>query len=222
MRFSGLIFDIGDTLYDATIWRRWLTVRLRTLGVEITYADLVRQWEALLVDVYTGRADYWQRFARLLDGFGLGKAVAADLARQAQARGRQVQRVRRLFAGVRETLGALRDAGVRIAALSDTESGADDVRRSLEPLGIAACFDAVVCSADIGFAKPQRQAYEAAAEALGLSVDACAFVGHDAEELAGAMAAGMYAIAYNADPDAPADRRVEEFAELRELVLQAA
>lgn len=222
MGFSGLIFDIGDTLYDATLWRRWLTARLRLLGVEITRAQLVRTWEALLVDVYKGRAEYWQRFGELLASVGIGGQRAAELTRQARARGREVQACRALFDGVRETLTELKAAGIRIAALTDSESTAADIVRSLVGLGIGPCFHAVVSSVDIGHVKPAPQAYQAAAEALGLPVAACAFVGHDVEELAGAMSAGMFAVAYNYHPDARADLYLGDFRRLKDLSLRAA
>ena len=217
MRFCGLVFDIGDTLFDATVWRRWLAARLRLLGAPITPDQLVQRWEALLVDVYRGRADYWRRFGELLASMGIRGQRARELTRQARARGHEVQTCRVLFDGVRQTLVELRDAGARLAALSDTESTAADVRRSLADLGIVGCFHAVVSSADIGCVKPQRRAYEAAADALGLPVAACAFVGHDADELAGAMSAGMFAIAYNHDPRARADLYLDDFRQLKDL-----
>jgi len=216
-RFAGLIFDIGDTLFDATCWRRWLAARLRTLGVDITYAQLVRKWEAQLVDVYRGRAEYWTRFAELLALLGLDASRAHELIGEARACGKEVRTCRALFPGVRETLCELRGAGVRIAALSDTESTAANVRQALAGLGVGRYFHAVVSSADIGYVKPEPQAYRAAADALGLAVADCAFVGHDEEELRGASDAGMFAVAYNHQPDARADVCLDDFRRLIDL-----
>lgn len=218
-RFSGLIFDIGDTLFDATPWRRWLTVRLRLLGAEITYPELVTRWEVLLVDVYRGRAEYWQRFGELLASLDITGEPAETLIEQARECGQEVVRSRRLFDGVAATLKVLKAMGVRVAALSDTESTAEKVRRGLDALGIVRYFDAVLTSVDIGYVKPQAEAYLAAANAIGLTVAQCAFVGHDTEELAGARAAGMFAVAYNHDSDAPADMYLEHFDSLLDLVV---
>ena len=207
----------GLSPHHLSPWRRWLAARLRALGVEISYDQLAWKWEALLRAVYKGRGEYWSRFGELLASVGLIGASADELTREARACGREVQACRTLFDGVRETLIALRGAGVRIAALSDTESTAADVRHALAGLGIAPYFHAVVSSADIGYVKPEPQAYRAAADALRLPVADCAFVGHDAEELSGATAAGMYAVAYNHEPGAPAEVYLDDFRGLMDL-----
>jgi len=218
MQLAGLIFDIGDVLFDATAWRRWLTEALRQLGIEITYEQLVRKWESLLADVYAGRAEYWQRFRKLTESLGLSEAQTAELTRAARAKAKAVQVDRKLFDGVAATLARLKGAGLKLAALSDTESGEAAVRQMLRLFGIEHDFDAVVTSRDIGVVKPARRAYHAAAEALHLPPERCGFVGHDDDELVGAKSAGMTAIAYNCDRAAPADVYIDDFRSLKDLV----
>ena len=57
-------------------------------------------------------------------------------------------------------------------------------------------FDVVIASSDIGYAKPEPEAYEITADRLGLRCDECVFV--DDRELfcEGATAVGMQAIVY--------------------------
>ena len=57
-------------------------------------------------------------------------------------------------------------------------------------------FDQVVASGDIGYAKPEREAYMIAAEKLGVRLDECVFV--DDRELFcdAATSVGMHAIVY--------------------------
>jgi HAD superfamily hydrolase (TIGR01509 family) len=57
-------------------------------------------------------------------------------------------------------------------------------------------FDVVVASSDIGFAKPEPEAYEITAERLGLRCEECVFI--DDRELfcEGATSVGMHAVAY--------------------------
>ena len=218
VQLAGLIFDIGDVLFDATPWRRWLAEALRGLGVDITYGQLVSKWESLLADVYAGRAEYWRRFDELLASAHLAAPHRTELTRAARAKGKAVQRERKLFDGVGETLADLHGRGVRLAALSDTESHEPKVRRSLRSLGVERFFDAVIASVDTGWVKPNRRVYAAAAEALGLAPGSCGFVGHDDDELAGARSAGMTAIGYNCDPAAPADVYIDDFRRLKDLV----
>ena len=61
---------------------------------------------------------------------------------------------------------------------------------------LKAYFDAVVASGDIGFAKPERQAYEIVADRLNMRCDECVFI--DDRELfcEGATSVGMHAIVY--------------------------
>ncbi len=218
MRFDGLIFDAGDVLFDATPWRRWLAGRLQSLGVKITYDELVERWEALLADVYCGRADYWKRFDEMLAPMGLDARQALEVAADARKKGKEVLVGRKPFEGVARTLADLQAAGVKLVVLSDTESDEKQARRVLVSLGIEGYFNAVITSRDIGYAKPAPEAYQAAVEALGVARESCGFVGHDADELAGAGEAGLYAIAYNCDPAVPADVYIEQFSDLGKLV----
>ena len=103
--------------------------------------------------------------------------------------------------GVPGALAKLKDANVKLAVLSDTESGEQGVRKILKQLNIEQYFDAVVSSIDIGHAKPAAEAFFAATSALELDVSACAFIGHDEDELVGARQAELFAIGYNCAPE---------------------
>jgi HAD superfamily hydrolase (TIGR01509 family) len=224
MRFlQGIIFDVGDVLYDATAWRRWLARRLGELGATVTYEDLVLTWESLLVDVYCGRAQYWERFNKLIGRFGVHSDIASELIEEARRCGKEVVREQRLFDGVARTLEALHERGIRLAALSDTEATGANVRGRLDEMGIGRYIDAVICSVDLGHAKPERYAYEAAASALSLQPNQCAFVGHDGDELEGARAAGMMALAFNSahKDSVSADLYLRRFDQLLELFTSA-
>jgi putative hydrolase of the HAD superfamily len=220
-RFEGIIFDVGDILYDASAWRRWLTDTLQVEGVDVTYQQLVERWEALLVDVYCGRAAYWDRFDALVLNLGLAEDRAPAIRDAAQQKAGKVQKDRSPMPGVPDTLRRLNEQGVKLGALSDTESGESKVRSLLKQLGIENYFDAVVTSVDIGIAKPDPKAYVAAALALKSDVEHCAFVGHDIDELEGSQQAGLYSIAYNYHPDAPADVYLEHFSELVDVIFEA-
>ena len=217
-RIQGIIFDMGDILFDASLWRRWLAERLRSSGVSITYDALVQLWENLLVDVYEGRAEYWNRFNDLIEQFSLDRDTQTQLIAEAKQRAVEVQKERELFEGVKDTLADLRVQGLKLAVLSDNESGEGKVREILRDLEIEQYFDAVVTSADIGYAKPNPEAYRAAAKKIGIGIEHCGFVGHDIDELDGALEAGILAIGYNYHPDARADRFIEHFSDLTEMV----
>lgn len=190
--------------------------------MDITYPQLVETWETLLVDVYCGRAPYWERFDALLRDVGLAENRLPTVRDAAQRKGAEVQDEREPMQDVPDTLRDLKKGGIRLAALSDTESGEQAVRKILRQLGIVEYFDAVVTSADIGIVKPNPKAYLAAASALNLDTSRCAFVAHDVDELEGSRQAGLYSIAFNYHPDAPADVYIEKFGQLIDIVFEAA
>lgn len=57
-------------------------------------------------------------------------------------------------------------------------------------------FDVVVASGDIGYAKPEAQAYEVTADQLGVRLNECIFVDDREGYCQGARGVGMQAIAY--------------------------
>jgi len=58
------------------------------------------------------------------------------------------------------------------------------------------CFDTVVSSGEIGFAKPEAEAYEIAADRLGVRLDECVFTDDKAEFCEAARRVGMQAIVF--------------------------
>lgn len=215
---SALIFDVGDILFDATAWRRWLAEELSRRGNEVTYPELVHSWEGLLVDVYKGQADYWDAFAKLTLHFGVAQEDITEIVERAKQKGQAVQKDRSPMPQVPETLKQLHAAGIILVALSDTESGEKGVRRILDQLGIQQYFSAVAASFDIGHAKPEPEAFDYAIQATGVPKSQCGFVAHDIDELEGAQKHDLFAIGYNYHPAAPADVYIENFSELLNLI----
>jgi len=55
-------------------------------------------------------------------------------------------------------------------------------------------FDDIICSADVGMAKPDRRIYQLAAERLGLPPSACVFIDDAERNVEAARDAGMHAL----------------------------
>ncbi len=71
--------------------------------------------------------------------------------------------------------------------------------RLRERLGIHELFDAVVCSAEVGMAKPDPAIYRLAAERLGLPPEACVFVDDSEANVRAAEQVGMRGIFFRVD-----------------------
>jgi putative hydrolase of the HAD superfamily len=108
-----------------------------------------------------------------------------------------------LFPHVRETLAALREAGFRLALLSDFPP-----EQKLENLGLAGCWDAVLCSERSGALKPHPLSFRDLAEALRLPPEKILYVGNSYRyDVLGARRAGMQT-AWIAPPLARLRRRI--------------
>lgn len=111
-------------------------------------------------------------------------------------------------------LHALRDAGLRLAVLTNFEL--PSVSLALEHAGISpALFGALLSGVTLGYSKPHQAAYLAAAAALSCSPSACAFVDDTPSHVVAAHALGMRAFLLDrslpaGDPGAHALRSLGE------------
>lgn len=215
----GLMFDAGDVLYDATVWRRWLLQLLRRIGLYTNYRSFYHIWDHdFLADVHRGRRPFGDAFQAFLLSAGLSRAQIDEIEAACKARRNQWEATARPLPGVKSTLAKLQAAGIVMGVLCDSEYPASVLRERLERFGIGSFFSAVVSSIDLGHTKPEAICYQAALRAMNLEVAHVAFVGHDTQELAGATRAGLQSIAFNFDHDAQADVFIARFEELIDLV----
>ncbi|HVA48001.1 MAG TPA: HAD family hydrolase [Pirellulales bacterium] len=216
---QGLLFDMGDVLYDATGWRRWLLQLLSRMGLHTHYRTLYHIWDDdFLADVYRGRRDYHEAFQSFLLSIGLSHGQIDEVQAASQARKRDLEANARPLPGVRATVSRLAGQGVALAVLSDSEQDGDGLRAQLGRLGLGGYFSAVLSSIDLEYTKPSPVCYRAALAAMQLASDDVAFVGHDGDELVGARAVGLQTIAFNYGPGAVADHYLTRFDELLQVV----
>lgn len=216
---QGLVFDMGDVLYDATVWRRWLLQLLHRMGLHTQYRAFYKVWDCdFLDDVHCGRREYGEAFQAFLLSSGLSRGQIDEVEAASQARKRTLEGNTRPFPGVRGTLERLHNAGMLLAVLSDSESRAEDLRSRMARLGIGRYFSATVSSIDLERTKPDPACYLAALGELGLTAAQAAFVGHDIEELDGARAVGMRTLAFNYETGVTADRYLSRFEDLTQLI----
>lgn len=83
----------------------------------------------------------------------------------------------------------------KTALLSNIGKGS--LARRFTDAELATYFDAVVASGEVGYAKPEPEVYEIAAEWLGVRLDECVFTDDKTEFCEAARAVGMSAIEYH-------------------------
>ncbi len=98
----------------------------------------------------------------------------------------------RVYPEVPVVLASLRERGVAVAVVSNFDSRLPPL---LDGLGLAAFFDAVVCSGEAGAAKPDGAIFAHALAALGVEASEALHVGDSrAADYDGARAAGIEAL----------------------------
>ncbi len=100
--------------------------------------------------------------------------------------------------GAAECLRQLRSKDVKLGLLSNTILSRKSVRLGLQRLGILDLFDAVVCSSDVGYRKPNELIFLAILGLLRAKPRESAMVGDNlGDDIAGAASIGMTTVWYN-------------------------
>lgn len=88
------------------------------------------------------------------------------------------------------TFKDLRKLKYRIAILTDSALPSDVIRDQLS--FVSSYIDAIVSSRDVGAMKPDKRMYTSVLSELNLQPEKSLFIGHEKEELDGALRIGMY------------------------------
>jgi putative hydrolase of the HAD superfamily len=236
----AILFDLDDTLISAyqqpdVAWRAVLHELGGSLGPTDpgeALAAIVTYAGAFWSD--PGRHRHWrQRMAesRRVIVAGAARALAAEGrptwsedagVRLADRFSAYREEQMKLFPGAHETLDTLRDAGVRLALV--TNGGSETQRAKVERFQLAHRFEHVQIEGEHGFGKPEEQAYRHAMAALGVEPAQTWMVGDNLEwEVIAPQRLGIYAIWHDvqgagvpAGSPARPDRVIVRLAELLE------
>jgi len=188
MAIRGLIFDYGGVLWDM----RWDITRaleqehgLRERAIaETLYGS--EAWDKIKVGI--GDREVWLQHAhRELEG------VAGRALPPLHTHWRERQH---LIAPNIDLIRRLRPP-YRTAVLSNADHTLR--QRLADAHGIIDLFDDVVCSADVGMAKPDPRIYELAASRLGLEPGECVFIDDLESNVEAARQAGMSGVHFLVD-----------------------
>lgn len=200
-----IIFDVGDTLISVARYDRRRGIRALLEKAELPGSaeveELARQGEELDRELESRCAprnlEYSQRaFHRLLYGsFGVRfHASDAEVERAYWDEALEFE----LEPGVPEALEAVRQAGCRMAVISNTTFSAEVITGELLKQGIGGFFEMVLTSADLGIRKPDSRIFQTAAGLLRVSTEACWYVGNsEFFDVLGSSEAGMGPFWYN-------------------------
>lgn len=201
MALTGILFDLDGTLADTAAaeregWEAIADVIERHVPsvdrheLAVRYTEVFEpHWAAFL----GGEIDFGEyrrrRLGEAIEPWGELDEALFDAYRREKRRG--VERLRPFPAAV-PILRRARSLGLRVGLLTNGPSGLQ--RAKLAVTRLEGELDAIAISEEIGAAKPDREAFERAAELLGCGLSELAMVGDSpAYDIEGALAAGLAA-----------------------------
>lgn len=233
MKPRAILFDLDDTLIDhsGTYESCWRTAAERAAAI---FPDLTPEQ---FLEAKDQARVYWngsQREHRLdlrmgrrrvvegtLETLGLDIAHAAEIAdlfHECREGGYE------LLPGAVETLEALREAGIKLALVTNGESLLQ--RSKLERFELARHFDHIQIEGEFGLGKPEEEAYRAALKALDVRPEEAWMIGDNLEwEVAAPQRVGIFSIWVDAagnglpaESDVKPDHIVRSVRELPQLL----
>ena len=221
-RIEHVVIEPAGILYDASLWSRWLLALLSRMGWRSgfrAFAQVLRS--ECLEAVYSGKTSRDQALRRFLRSLGLSTGQAEEVLAASCAWRRNLDNSLRPLPGARKAAIWLKQAGLGLSVLSDSEESAAGMSQRLAKLGFHDCFSTVLTSRDLRCTKSQLQGFQAMQTALRCDHRVLAFVGHDGNDLDAAHAAGWLRVACHHDPSVQAEVRLGRLEELASLVQQS-
>ncbi|GAA3119506.1 hypothetical protein GCM10010466_07920 [Planomonospora alba] len=190
MPFDAVLCDFYDVIgyVDLTEHER----RERACGLVPGTTEKIAFAPELAVPAALGRITVGQWTEAIAAGLAgpAGPRDAAELSRGFVEAGCRIDA---------EVVGLLRQVRARVPVVLVSNSTLQ-LNAVLEAAGLGCSFDAVVTSAQVGVAKPDRRIYEAAAQAAGAAARRCLFVDDRAANVDTAVELGMTGVVYR-EPD---------------------
>jgi len=211
-----VIFDAGDILYNtvkAEIIRKVVREFLAKYGVK-NFEESERVWLKYGKLARIGKMSWEKVHEKWLEDLGLSKELEGEW--------REIWRKTwtkyvKKFPYVNETLKILKKS-YKLAILSNNIANKEELIEKLEILKIDhKLFDEIFTSHDIGYVKPQGEAYVTVLKYFNVNPEEAVFVGHDKDEIEGAKKVGLVTIVLH-DKNAKGDYFANQFKDLPKII----
>jgi putative hydrolase of the HAD superfamily len=206
----GILFDLDDTLADSSgtetlVWDGVADVIAEYVpdvdreALRQRYMDVL---EGHYAELAAGRIDFVTfRRRRLADALSPWGEVSDELLQRYMTAKERIADEMQPFPEAIAVVRALRGLGIRVGVLTNGPSTFQ--RRKLEVSGIGPELDAIAISEELGFAKPEPEAFAKALALLGTRAEETAMVGDSLEnDVLGGIGAGLAAVVWMPGPRA--------------------
>jgi putative hydrolase of the HAD superfamily len=219
---NAVAFDLDGTLYpNYSLNARLLPFLIKHLRFMVAFGrarDIIRREQALSSSLMTQSSmpDFYEHQAQL---------VAEQLKAQKEEIRERIDRLIyrgwepiflkiKPFPHVREILGELKAAGLKLGLLSDFPPMA-----KLEYLGLSGLWDTALCTETIGALKPSVRPFQELAKALACPPEQILYVGNNSKyDVEGAKRAGMKAALFKTCPVITGNKADFTFHDYRQLL----
>ena len=138
----GVVFDFGGVIYDDTVWRLCMGQILSKLRIPGDHDRLFRVWRReYAVRVFRGEIDLRSAFRAFFTSLDLPTPLVEEIEAACRGERRRLLESIRPVPGVKRTLIRLRESGLAIGLLSDSEQKGREIRRRLARFGLDRLFD---------------------------------------------------------------------------------
>ena len=184
-RIKAVAFDVDGTMYANS------RMYLRSIGWGLRNWKLIKAFRTVRQDIRDIKPidDFYGLQAKLTgQAMGISTQQAGKLIRERVYRDwEQTLSGIRLENGLIETLQVFRDMGLGLGVLSDFP-----VNQKLEILGLNSMFEFALSAEEVGYLKPNPEAFKALANGLGLAPEQILYVGNSySYDIVGAHSVGM-------------------------------
>ena len=208
LKIRAVMFDLGYTLWNVSYSGEPLAYREVRRQLVAELGEPVPDPQALrnaVAAVLVRETNAWLEHGKLeqmatedifREGFeSLGLDVSAALLGRMQDIALAPSIIYTVEPDTRDALRALKERGLKLAAVSNTYQSSASLKRSLEAHGLLPYLDALIVSSEVGLAKPHPAIFQEALRRLDVRPEETVFVGDIVwADVLGPQSLGMKAV----------------------------
>ena len=227
IRVRAVLADAGHILFDESSNTNSFITYWNELDEKLKEGQVLdkKKFESVYSKnkdkIFIGECDKKEAYKDTLKKTGFSEYFS-DFMQWMGKKGRASRKLIKLNPGVKETVRKLYDQGIDFIIVSDSSKTGEEIRASLEAIGLDYGVVDVVSSFDVKAKKPRKAIFDYALRVNGLRMEEVVFLAHDLDELSGANRLGYRTVALNYAEDIAGkinySRKIRKFSDLLSIL----